>query len=477
MAQAFKVGGSTGGGASMTSTIRITCVAAGDSVSVTDGISTVTGTAAADTMCSIDVPNAGTWRCYVNGNHWGKVVVYGYGTYIREAPRFGYCISAGDSNPPSRVTYLYDAEGMIPASMNFATGVFNYGDWGDFQAVRENYPVMLRYDGTEDYKLDPNDYTKKEDGVTASDVSNTAYAGNAMAAFSRMWVYRYMIGSNRYAIYCPIQYDANYKADAFVNHDGNCMEKFYMPCFKGATISNVLRSIKGQTPNNSLTAPAELTQARANNPAGVELWETISHSRREFVKGLLILLGKSTETQGVFGMGSVTHGSAATSLCTTGSISNKGQFWGSNVTGQKVQHKVFHMEGFWGDRWDRIVGLVNDNGAIKVKMTPPYSLDNFAGYIAAGITPGGTNGGYISACKMSDLGDIPTTASGSATTYEADGFWYNNAIVAIALVGCSCSSGYAAALSGAFPLIVYYAASSASWHFGASPSCDMPSAA
>lgn len=35
----------------------------------------------------------------------------------------------------------------------------------------------------------------------------------------------------------------------------------------------------------------------------------------------------------------------------------------------------------------------------------------------------------------SDIGRIPTVASGSETTYECDGLWFNNTIVAVALFG------------------------------------------
>ena len=106
----------------------------------------------------------------------------------KKAVRYGIKISKSDSGKASRVTYIYDAVGMTPAVMNFSEGTFNYGSWGNVEFVKNNYPCMVKYDGTEDYKLSPNDYTKKEDGTTASDVANTDYAGNAMAAFKGGWL-------------------------------------------------------------------------------------------------------------------------------------------------------------------------------------------------------------------------------------------------------------------------------------------------
>ena len=95
--------------------------------------------------------------------------------------RYGVRIKKNESNPAARVEYIYDAVGMTPAKMNFTSGTFDYGDWADIWFVKNNYPVMVTYDGEEDYLLDPNDYTKKLNGA-ASDVANSAYGGNAMAA-------------------------------------------------------------------------------------------------------------------------------------------------------------------------------------------------------------------------------------------------------------------------------------------------------
>ena len=61
-----------------------------------------------------------------------------------------------------------DRAGLTTAAMNYSAGRFDFGDWGNVFFVKNNYPAMVKYDGTEDYKLDPNDHTKKADGKTAS---------------------------------------------------------------------------------------------------------------------------------------------------------------------------------------------------------------------------------------------------------------------------------------------------------------------
>lgn len=94
--------------------------------------------------------------------------------------RYGMRINRLDSNPATRVTYLFDAVGMTPAGMNYSAGAFDYGDWGDLWFVKNNRPVMLRTDGTVDYELNHENHALKLDG-TPSAVASTAYGGNAMS--------------------------------------------------------------------------------------------------------------------------------------------------------------------------------------------------------------------------------------------------------------------------------------------------------
>ena len=76
--------------------------------------------------------------------------------------RYGMRINLLDSNPATRVKYLYDAVGMTPAGMNFAGGGFDYGDWGDIWFVKKNRPVMVRTDGTVDYELNHENHAQAE---------------------------------------------------------------------------------------------------------------------------------------------------------------------------------------------------------------------------------------------------------------------------------------------------------------------------
>lgn len=119
-------------------------------------------------------------------------------------------------------------------------------------------------------------------------------------------------------------------------------------------------------------------------------------------------------------------------------------------------------------------GLLLINGVYHVKAVPPYNSTG-AGYTNTGLTPSGTSGGYCSRMEMaSDIGRIPTVASGSETTYECDGLWFNNTIVAVALFGGSRGNGSGCGLSCWY---VNNPATSVYTYIVASLSCKPPVAA
>ena len=101
---------------------------------------------------------------------------------------YGFKLDQNESDPASMITYLSDCDNKYykSAKMNYVTDKFDYGDWADAWFIKNLKPCMLKYDGTVDYELNPNDYTKKLDG-TDSDVANDAYGGNAMVGSPKVY--------------------------------------------------------------------------------------------------------------------------------------------------------------------------------------------------------------------------------------------------------------------------------------------------
>lgn len=383
--------------------------------------------------------------------------------------RYGYRKKKSESDPYARIEYLYDAVGMKPAHMDYSAGRFDIGDWGDAWFVRKNRPVMQKSDLTEDYELDHNDHTKKLDG-SPSDVSNTSYDGNAMSAIPLCWWLRYEEDGYEYYIVCEHQWDDSYKAYAHTRADSSIEDYFYWGMFGGSGNTARIRSLKGQSLAQSITAQGMIDGATANGPG----WYIHSWSRRECIRDLLVLMAKTTDTQTAYGNGNCQSASSAAGLLTTGTLSDKGQFWGSTANNQQV--KVFYIEGFWGDQWLRTAGIINNKGPIFYKMTPEglgYRINDVEGYTDSGVTISGTiSQQYISATKCGEFGCIPTAFSGAENLYECDAAWSNTTQLNYLVAGASADN--APGSGGAFTFNVDGAPSSVRWSRGCGLSSDMP---
>lgn len=384
-----------------------------------------------------------------------------YTVEINDSVIYGFHIDGTESSPSANITYLEAAVGMSPASMNFSTGVFNWGDWADAFFIPR--PCMLKNDGTVDYYLDPDDYTKKEDGVTASDVANTSYGGNAMMEWGKdgcqIWTKIVSDGNYGADVYISdAQQDEDYHAYSFIGVDGNLKEHFYTPIYNGCVVSSKLRSISGQSIMNNVAGSTEITYATANGDG----YYIETFADRVLINLLLMLIGKSTNTQATFGNGHYTGGSAASNLLATGTMNARGLFYGTNGTGAGV--KVFGMENYWGNQWRRTAGLLNMSGTQKYKMTYPYNNDGTNYTTVSGGTPSGTSGGYVNQMVWNEDGFFTKTASGSETTFYADGMWFNNSQTDYALFGGDCSYSFSC---GAFACVLDGTLSAAHWSLGA----------
>ncbi len=309
---------------------------------------------------------------------------------------FGFYIDSSVSDPANAVTYIEDAVGMTPAHMDFANDTFDYGDWQN--AFFLPRPCMLKYDGTVDYYLDPNDYAKRADGVTPSDVANVSYGGNAMMEWGqngkRIW---YKIVPDPQPTSASVyitdyQADSDYHAWSFINNQGVLVNHFYTPIYNGSIDGNGrLRSLSGIESTslcNNKTGAQEIAAAELNNPGTDKLWFTEVYSDVTLINLLLVLMGKSLDTQAVFGNGQgYMSGSNLSKLIAPGTLNTKGMFWGKQYNGYGV--KVFGMEHWWGNQWRRFAGLVIFNGTYKYKMT-------------YGTQDGSMQDGYVSSTTGND---------------------------------------------------------------------------
>lgn len=423
---------------------------------------------------------------------------------------FGFKIDKTDSDSDTAVTYTHDAVTMTPAFMNFTTGIFDYGSWQDVWFVADSYPVALNLDGTEAYKLNPDDYTKKLDG-TDSDIQfvllteqpldwltqwkhyytkdangnyelnggssaptfalNTYYklsygsfAGNFMVAFPKVYFRRTEDATYNYVEISNHKLGGDWYAYAHVNANGDEVDHIYLPIFKGVIVDSKLRSVPGVIPQGGTTATEEATAATACGSR----WQIWDHSSVELINDLLILMSKSIDSQGKFGKGresgydssdTVTYGKLQ-----TGTLVKGGKFKGFSSSYKEV--KVFGMEGFWANRLDRLQGMLLVDNVWKIKMTPPY---NFTGTdfvtLSSASVPSGT--GYLSRVQTSQYGSIPASIEGGEyDKFYKDYFYKNTTSTRVAIRGGNCNSG---TICGFRCVSISNAASASSWGRGASP--------
>lgn len=386
---------------------------------------------------------------------------------------YTYHVNPNESDPEDAVTYLDDATGLTPAKMGASS--FSYGSWANAWFLPR--PCVLKFDGTVDYYLNPNDYSKKTDG-TASTIDSSNSTGNVMLEFPKIWVKRVNDGNGaRTVSIAPVNVDGTYKCWSNINAEDKEVDHFYLPAYNGTIHSSKMRSLSGVTLNATYapnyTRAQEVTAATANNPTGKNMWYTETWADMCLIYDLLYLMGKSLDVQRTFGQGLSSGSETAMRAYVTGTHNAKGLFYG-DISGTSTAVKVLGMENLWGCRWHGVAGLINDNGTLKVKMTYGVADGSTAvgynttgsGYLNYGSTYG-TNGLVKKMQADNTMGYKIIETAGTDATYYCDYYYVNNSVSAYALLGGSSGDG----ANCGFSVNLLGGAASASWAIGGSLSC------
>ena len=402
---------------------------------------------------------------------------------------FAYHVNPNESDPYEAVTYLENAKGMIPAKMT--GGGFSYGSWGSAFFLPK--PCVLKFDGTVDYYLNPYDYSKKIDGSAATiDSSNTT--GNVMLEFPKIWVKRVpgATAGERTVYIADSKVDNDYKCFSNINSSNEEKDHFYIHAYNGTIHSGQMRSLSGVTLNSTYapnyTARQEILAAKANNPSGsAVMWFTDVWSDMQLLFDLLYLMGKTLDVQRTFGQGLSSGGETAMRAYVTGTHNDKGLFYGDTI-GTSTAVKVLGIENLWACRWNRIAGLINVAGNLKVKMTygtadgstateyetPLDSTDATVNLTGAGYLDYGTilkSNGYVSQIQADNSKGYKTTSvsSGANNKYYCDYYYQASAANTkyYALLGGRSGDG---AICG-FSVKLDYGAAAAYWLVGGALSC------
>lgn len=283
-------------------------------------------------------------------------------------PVYGFIEHNAVLEPSQRIEYIGANRSWSPITVTMGGG-YQLGDWAKFPWLKANRPWMVRSDGTPDYRLDPDDYTLKEDG-TASDVGNAAYDGGAFAWAMKIYKREYMAGDDRYVLF---RFD---KADGFVpvgfvDGAGNELEGVWIPMFYGAATDGKMRSISGGQPDYGKTTAEQKSAIDAFGARARFFGGAIVNTLID----LEILFAGTTQLQGAYGSG-CSNAYDASITPTMGVKENAvvggGQFYGTNDG--KSLNKIFHsiVLGSY-QQWMRDPYLLLVNG--RYKVSPNYECD------------------------------------------------------------------------------------------------------
>jgi len=403
---------------------------------------------------------------------------------------YSFVIIENQSIPSERIEYTGANEHYEPSYMDFTNKVHKNMDWENapFYQAGNLDPVMLYNGNATDsdgnnlngqiaYFLDRDNYAKKADG-TASDVASTTANMNAMMRIRTLYrrIKTNSDGNTEISISNEKVNDDYKPYGGFVKPDGTIREYIYLPIYKGCLVGTTCMSISGQLPMNSKTADQERTYCQNNG----EDWDMITTEDMDLIQHLFLLTHKTTDSQSALGNGYLNYSSASTSAscCKSGTLNSTGiHSYGMN--NNTTQNKFLGMENVCGgNQWHRCLGEVYVNGVRKVKRCQGTSDGstvsdfNFTGegFITLSELPtiSGTSGGYISKCQtVDDIGRYPIVMSGSSTTNDADGGWFNNSGTMVVLRGGCSNDG---AICGVFTFDLNDPVSSAYWHLGSSVS-------
>lgn len=354
---------------------------------------------------------------------------------------YGFVIDQSKSDPSEMITYIETNANYTPAKMDFTAGKFDYGDWQDafFMKFR---PCFLNYDGTVEYYLDPDDYTKKEDGTTYT--PGLKDNGNVMIEFPKVYWKIKPINEDVAEVYISdAKQDDEYVCWSHMDVDGNEISYCYFSAYESTSYDGKMRSLSNRANATSDKYGNCYNGAIANNLEGDKIWNVMSFSDYTLLMLLSLLISKNTNSQNVFGFGRSSGyvNQNSTGMLTSGSANKKGLFYGTENSNPV---KIFGIENLYGNSRTLLSGIIYHTvEGIRVKPHDDGAYDLFDGTNIGGenyepvpeTKPTGERGRLIQKMKFSKYGFFAKHLSGTTyTTYYSDALTYTTGTMSKLLV-------------------------------------------
>lgn len=307
-------------------------------------------------------------------------------------------IDLNNSNPATCCTYADDAVDMAAGDAT----------WDEFFG---HYPCLFN-DGAEVGKLNPDDFTKFEDGSTADITSGDA--GDVMICFPRHGLTITTVDDIVTVSMTDEPDSDEFKYYAHTRGETR-KDRFYLSAYEGYVLDEKLRSLSEKSPSTSLGLEQFKTYAHLRGSG----YEITGFYQLTYIQVMYLLKYKTLDSQTAVGSGYVS-GKSYISIGGT-------ETWGmdcelikqTNPTymTDKMHHiKLFGIEDMWGNIYDFIDGICIDKSGHILTRTDPKSE-----YVDNGVSSSCNS--YMSIPQgNSELGFFGKETNGSATTYFCDYF-------------------------------------------------------
>lgn len=359
-----------------------------------------------------------------------------YPDYLRPKKTYTVRIDLNNSDPEASCTYMDDAIGATPG----------YDGWKDKPIIKSIKPCILGANGTVQYYLQKDDYTKKEDGSSAN---LTGGDGDVMVEIPKIGYRLWSSGNYQYVSVTTDPAKENYCYYAHsLNSDGDC-DKIYYGAYLGYATGNNLYSRSGTSP----TVKTSLTDFRtyaSNRGTGYSLEQFFP---RTLLQCLYVIIYKNLNSQTALGQGYT----GASAKANTGATNSNTFCYGTQDDTTHV--KFLGIEDFWGNLYSWLDGIYSDSSR-NILADYRNSQMTGSGHDFQFSTPSGLSSntyGNIKAIQGTNNSGFVLKSTDSNRSYNT--FFSDNGGVYSGRFGSCGGNWYGGANAGAFRLYLDYSAS------------------
>lgn len=300
-----------------------------------------------------------------------------------------------------------DTYTRLGAAASWTTGA-DFTNNGTVQSLMRR--CVLNANGTVNYYLSATDSTKREDGVTAADL--TGASGNVMVEVPKFWV-KYDNTTSAKQMWISTAAAVGYVVHPAFVKNGVEVDYRYYRAYKGSVSGTKLISRSGVAAAGNETIVAFRTKAKANGTG----WVLVDWNLLFAVQTLCFIEIGTFNSQAVLGNGNDTGSDYGMTTGGSNSIGNAS----SPSTNDDTWMSYRGIENFYADIFEWIDGINFSERLVYTSNTQStFASGVFTGaYTSTGVTL--PSSGYIKDMSFSIKGFIPTDSTGgSDSTYVTD---------------------------------------------------------